>query len=96
MNLTVRQLEVLQSESTIFAEGTHLNVIEEGEWIHDYKSQSLELIFTDGEKYYRGFVGRSGSYHSGWDYDSDIYGDTSADITEVVKREVITTEWVNK
>lgn len=96
MNLTVRQLEELYSESAIFAEGTHLNVVEEGEWVHEHKSQSLELIFTDGEKYYRGFVGRSGSYHSGWDYDSDIYGNGSAEITEVVQREVTTTEWVNK
>lgn len=96
MKLTVKELEEIYCEGGVNVDGKWLTSVEEGEWVHDHKSQSLELIFTDNEKFYRGFIGRSGSYHSGWDYDSDIYGSSSADIREVEKREVITTEWVNK
>ncbi|WP_214796502.1 MULTISPECIES: hypothetical protein [unclassified Exiguobacterium] len=84
--LTHKQLEQLYIEHGLELEdGTEYTVIEKGDWVSEHKSESMELIFTDGTKTYRGFIGRSGSYFTEYTYDSDIYGDDLADIDEVVK-----------
>lgn len=89
------ELEDLYSEGeTTTATGVTLKVVESGEWEQDHKTQSATLVFTDGEKHYHGTVGRSGSYHSGWDYDSYICGDSVESIVEVEAREVTSIEWV--
>lgn len=89
------ELEELYSEGeTTTNDGVTLKVVESGEWEQDHKSQSATMVFTDGEKYYHASIGRSGSYHSDWDYDSEIYGNRSEEVTEVVSREVVRNEWV--
>lgn len=94
MELTIEQLEDLYFEGTLDHDGKILVVEEEGEWEQDHKFQSLELIFTDGERYYRGYIGRSGSPFTEWTYDSEIYGSSSlADITRVEQVEITTTVW---
>ena len=68
------------------------SVVETGDWDGaGEKYQTLELIFTDGTRFYRGYITRSGSYFSDWNYDD--YG--NADIDEVVKRTrtVEITQW---
>lgn len=78
ISLTQRQLIELWREGTFET----LTVVEEGEWDGaGEKYQTLEVIFTDGERYFSGTITRSGSYFSDWNYDD--YGD--ADITEVRK-----------
>lgn len=96
MKITVEQLEDLTFEGGLDLEdGTGLSVVEEGEWEQDSKMQSKEVIFTDGSKYYRGYIGRSGSPFTDWTYDSEIYGeDELADIVEVVEKEITVTKWV--
>lgn len=97
MNITVEQLEQLYFESELELEnGVLVKVVKEGEWEQDHKFQSLELIFTDGEKHYRGYIGRSGSYHSDWTYDSEVYGATDlAEVFEVEQRQITVTKWIN-
>ncbi|GLO66211.1 hypothetical protein [Oceanobacillus kimchii] len=96
MKITVRELELLSFEEKLTLEdGASVTIVEQGEWEQDHKSQSQEIIFTDDNKFYRGYVGRSGSYFSGWDYDSEIYGeDELADIDEVEKKDVVVSKWV--
>lgn len=97
MKITVEQLEDLGLEGGIISfNGVQLELIEEGEWEQDDKFQSKEIIFSDGNKFYRGYIGRSGSPFSYWTYDSEIYGaNDPADITEVEKKEVVVTKWVS-
>ncbi|MDK1004054.1 hypothetical protein [Bacillus subtilis] len=90
MKLTQEQLNELFFEEEIEVDGITLKVVEEGDFEQDGKYQAAELIFTDGEKFYSGFISRSGSPFSDWIYDD--WGD--ADITEVEKREVVVTKWV--
>lgn len=89
------ELETLYSEETVTTnDGVTLTVVESGEWEQDHKSQSATMVFTDGEKHYHASIGRSGSYYSDWDYDSDIYGDRAENVVEVEAREVTRIEWV--
>ena len=74
----------------ITEEDVVLTVVEEGEFSQDYKYQSAELIFTDGDKYYSAEVVRSGSPFSDWHYQD--YGD--AEFHEVQKVSVVVERWV--
>lgn len=95
MKITVEQLEDLFFEDEATIDGVELVVVESGEWEQDHKTQSLELIFTDGEKHYCGFIGRSGSPFTDWTYNSEVYGANDlADITVVEKKEITVTRWV--
>ncbi|PFW43757.1 hypothetical protein [Priestia megaterium] len=95
MKLTIGQLEDLWREESLELEnGTELSVVEEGEWVHDHKYQHAEVIFTDGEKFYSGYIGRSGSDFTYWSYDSEMHGkDSQADISEVVKATITKEIW---
>lgn len=90
MKLTQKQVIRLFFDGEIEHEGKTLKVVEEGEFEQDYKYQSAELIFTDGEKFYSSSVTRSGSPFTDWYYED--YGD--AEVDEVVKKEVTITKWV--
>ena len=90
MKMTQKQVNQLFSEEEIEIDGVTLTTGEEGDFEQDGKSQSAELIFTDGEKFYRSYIYRSGSPFTEWYYED--YGD--ADIDEVEKREVTITRWV--
>lgn len=95
LKITKGQLEELYSQEYLEIDGKELTIVEEGEWEQDHKFQSLELIFTDGEKNYRGYIGRSGSPFTDWTYDSEVYGaDDIENISVVEKKEVVTTQWV--
>lgn len=95
IKITKEQLEDLFFEEFATIEGVDLHVVDKGEWEQDHKFQSAELIFTDGQKYYRGYIGRSGSPFTDWTYDSEVYGaDDIEDITEVKKEDVVVTQWV--
>lgn len=90
MKLTQKQLIELWREEELEVNGVTLTVVEEGEFEQDYKYQSAQIIFTDGSKNYSGYITRSGSPFTDWEYED--YGD--ADLTEVEKREVTVTKWV--
>lgn len=92
MKLTKKQVNQMFSEGGLEEDGLNLRVVEEGEFEQDYKYQSAEVIFTDGEKFYSATVTRSGSPFTDWYYEDYGY----ADITEVEKREVTITKWVAK
>lgn len=95
LQITKKQLEDLYLEGGVEIDGKEIEVIEEGEWEQDHKYQSLELIFTDGKKNYRGYISRSGSPFTDWTYDSELYGaDDIEDIDEVVQKAVTVTRWV--
>ncbi|MCY7794127.1 hypothetical protein MOB54_02655 [Bacillus spizizenii] len=95
VKLTIEQLEDMAFEGGIDIDDVTYTVVEESEWEHEHKYQSKTVIFTDGNKHYRGEIGRSGSEWTDWTYDSEIYGgDDPAEITEVEKREVKVTKWV--
>lgn len=90
VKLTQEQLNEIYCEGEVEANGVTYREVELGEWAQDYKYQNAEVIFTDGEKTYRGYVTRSGSPFTDWHWND--YGD--ADISEVEKREVTITKWV--
>lgn len=90
VKLTQTELNEIYSEGEVEVNGVKYTEIEIGEWTQEGKYQSASVIFTDGEKTYRGYVSRSGSPFTDWHWDD--YGD--ADITEVEKREITITKWV--
>lgn len=93
VNLTSKQLIFLWREGSLKLEGKpEYTVVEEGEWDGaGEKYQTLDVVFTDGERFYSGTITRSGSYFSDWNYDD--WG--NADITEVTKvtRTIEVTRW---
>ncbi|TCM89640.1 hypothetical protein EV294_112105 [Paenibacillus sp. BK033] len=96
--ITIGQLEDLAFEDSLLTpEGVELRVIKKGNWSHEHKFQSREIIFTDGERYYRGSIERSGSEWTDWAYGSEYYGDGPAGIERVRLvqhvREVWTTDF---
>ncbi|MCD9024352.1 hypothetical protein [Cohnella silvisoli] len=92
VKISNKQLIALWREEELEVNGVTYTVTEEGGWDGaGEKYQSLDVVFTDGERHYRGYITRSGSYFSDWNYDD--YGD--ADIDEVVKitRTITVEEW---
>jgi len=67
-------------------------IVEEGEWIQDYKYQCREIVFKFEDKHYSLVESRSGSYHSDWYYSSEDWAD-EVEVTEVEPVEVIEVEW---
>lgn len=95
MKITVKQLESILFDGECTVDGVNLTLEESGEWVIEHKSESCEVIFTDGTKFYKGYVRRSGSYFRGYDLDSELYGDNhTADIFEVEKKVVSVEKWV--
>lgn len=96
MKLTYGQVEEILFEYSLETEGIVFTMIEEGEWEQDSKSQYKDFVFSDGEKFFRATVGRSGSPFTDWTYDSEIYGRESLfdSIVEVEKVEVVVTKWI--
>lgn len=92
MTPKMTQEEVLQlwREESIEIDGVEYTTYEDGEWEQDGKCQYCDIIFTDGTKFYRASISRSGSPFTDWYYDD--YG--NADIDEVEQKEVVTTAWV--
>lgn len=91
MKLTQEQVNDLFFEGAIEVDGVTLEVEVEGEFSQDHKWQTAELIFTDGEKFYRSYVTREGSPYTDWYY----YDCDDAEVYEVEKREITVTRWVN-
>ncbi len=91
MQLTNEQVIDLFRQGEVDVDGVTLFLSEQGDFEQDGKYQTAEVIFTDGVKYYRTDVTRSGSPFTDWYYED--YGD--ADIDEVEKREVTITKWVS-
>ncbi|MNT54882.1 hypothetical protein D3C72_1920750 [compost metagenome] len=61
-----------------------LRVVEVGDWISEGKYESCDVIFTDGERFYRATASRSGSYFSDYTYNSE-WDDGDAHVVEVRK-----------
>lgn len=95
MKLTIGQLEDIWREEYLeLDDGTELTLVETGDWDDQGKFQTKQVVFTDGGNFYAGYVERSGSHFTHYDFGSDIYGSGSlADIDEVTKVEVVTYEW---
>lgn len=92
IEMTNRELIDLWREEEAEINGVSYKLVEDGEWDGaGEKYQTLDVIFTDGTRFYRGCITRSGSYFSDWNYDD--YGD--ADIEEVEKRThtIEVTQW---
>ncbi|GAK00873.1 hypothetical protein [Geomicrobium sp. JCM 19055] len=92
--LTLENLEDIYFENEVQVNGVIYALVESGTWEDQGKFQTLDIIFTDGAEYYRGFVGRSGDHWQGYTYESEILGDEEVDLHTVEKREVTRTEWV--
>jgi len=67
-------------------------IVEEGEWIQDYKYQGREIIFKFEDKHYSLYESRSGSYHSDWYYGSENWSE-EVEVYEVEPVEVTTIQW---
>lgn len=90
MKLSREELNEIFFEGEVkTGEGIKLEIVEEGDFEQDYKTQSAEIIFTDGEFNYCEYVYRSGSPFTDWEYDEWM----PVDPVKVEKVEVITTEW---
>ena len=92
VKMTNAQLIELWREETLEIEGVTYTIVEEGEWDGaGEKYQTLDVVFTNGERFYSGTITKSGSYFSDWEYND--WG--NADITEVTKvtRTIEVTRW---
>jgi hypothetical protein len=58
MKFTHKQLERILFDRNIEADGKTIELVEESEWVHGGKEEEKRIIFTDGEKFYMGYVGR--------------------------------------
>lgn len=90
VKISQEQINDLFFEGEITVDGVRYETVEEGEFEQDGKMQSAELIFTDGNKFFRGYIYRTGSPFTDWHYED--YGDDDAH--EVEKKEVVITKWV--
>ncbi|MNL50373.1 hypothetical protein D3C87_1733850 [compost metagenome] len=98
LKLTVSELEDLTIEGVITTEaGVKLNVVKEGRWVSEGKLESKTVIFTDGERHYRGSVMREGSPFTDYTWGSEWDGG-NADIEEVtqVERTILVWETVKE
>ena len=77
----------------VFEGDDEFDVIEEGDFIQDYKYQHATSIYLHKEsgKYYAFDMSRSGSYHSDWYYDFE--DDKELNLYEVKKIEITKTIW---
>lgn len=69
--------------------------VSEGRWTSEGKWEYQELIFKFEDKFYRHYNSRSGSYYTDYyrDYE-DWKDDQLIECEEVIKQEVVTTQWV--
>ena len=67
-------------------------IVEEGEWIQDYKYQCREIVFKFEDKHYSLVESRSGSAFTDWYYNSEDWND-EVEVTEVEPVEVIEVGW---
>lgn len=92
VKMTRKQLIELWREGEIEIAGITYKIAEKGEWDGaGEKYQTLDVVFTDGERHYRGSITRSGSYFSDWNYDD--YGDADIDEVTKVARTYTVEEW---
>ena len=94
IKLTVRELENLFFEEAMEIDGIRYEVIEQGSWIADHKYENCSLIFTDGERFYRGTVGRTNS--GAWcecQWYSEWSGSDDSGVVEVHKVEKVVEVW---
>ena len=92
VKISNKQLIELWREGTLTVRDVTYAFVEEGDWDGaGEKYQTLEVIFTDGERNYSGCITRSGSYFSDWNYDD--YGDADIDEVERVTRTITVKDW---
>lgn len=93
LKLTVSELEDLTIEGEITTEaGVNLNVVKDGRWVSEGKFESKTVIFTDGQRHYRGEVMREGSPFTDYTWGSEWDGG-NADIEEVAQVERTILVW---
>lgn len=93
VKISVAELEYLAGEGEVTTQdGVKLALVEEGEWVGGGKYEDKDVVFTDGERFYRGTISRSGSYFSDYTYNSE-WDDGDAEIEEVAKVPVTKYEW---
>jgi len=85
MKFTEEQIECVEADYN--SEEHDIEIIEEGDWIQDYKMQYKETIFKHAGKYYSYTQERSGSVFSDWQYEDP------EDPVEVEKVEVVIAKW---
>lgn len=92
VKITQRELIDLWREGELEVGGVTYKFVEQGEWDGaGEKYQTLDVIFTDGERFYRGYITRSGSYFSDWEYVD--YGEADIDQVAKVTRTYTVEEW---
>lgn len=92
VKITNKQLIELSREDTLSIGDVTYTVVEAGDWDGaGEKYQSLDVVFTDGQRNYRGDIVRSGSYFSDWEYVD--WGDADIDEVQKVTRTITVEEW---
>ncbi len=87
MNITATQAKDIICEE--YSE--EFDVVEVSGWVDDGKYEFCTAIISDGTKYYRFCISRSGSNFTDWNYDWEDMDEITC--CEVVQKEVITTIW---
>ncbi|UMR33994.1 hypothetical protein MJ749_14955 [Paenibacillus polymyxa] len=66
-------------------DGVELRVVDGADdWSSEGKYETCTVVFTNGERFYRSYASRSGSYYTDYMYDSE-WNDGDADVEEVRK-----------
>jgi hypothetical protein len=86
MKLTQAQLNELFAKEALESNGAKLISLKQGDWVQKGKWQKSEIIFTNGEKNFKGILTRSGSVKEGWEMED--YGDAEIDEVRKVKKTI--------
>lgn len=96
ITLSLQQMEDIfegDEDDEFESEGLKIKIIEESDWINDYKTQYMDKIIGVGGKFYSVDFDRSGSHWTDWYYGFRESGQKSFEWPEVTKVEVVTYEW---
>jgi hypothetical protein len=92
VKMTNKQLIELWREDSLEIDGVNYEISETGDWDGaSEKYQTLDVVFTDGERFYSGTITKSGSYFSYWEYVD--YGDAVINEVTKVTRTIEVTRW---
>lgn len=92
VKMTQKQFIELWREEELEIDGVTYTVAVQGEWDGaGEKYQTLDVIITDGERFYRGTITKSGSYFSHWEYND--WGEADIEEVALITRTITVEKW---
>ncbi len=87
------KITVEQAKDIIFEEFSEdFIVVEVNDWVREGKYEVCTAVISDGVKYFKFDINRTGSYYTDWYYEWEDVDEISCQ--EVEKQEVVVVKWV--